>query len=64
MSSKYFNQYGELCQGYYCVRCGETCNMYATGHGEGKCLANFHLVKQLERANPMTGKPHFVARIK
>jgi hypothetical protein len=40
-----------LSQGYYCFRCGQSCNMYAIGHGDGKCEPNPELVKELMELN-------------
>lgn len=40
-----------LRQGYFCYRCGLTCNMMATGHGEGKCEPNPERVKVLLELN-------------
>jgi len=57
----YFNPNGTVSYGYYCKICGVSCNMYATGHGEGKCVQNSKLVSQLDNANPLPGtKPRFV----
>lgn len=50
---------GTLRQGYFCSRCGQTTNMYGSGHQ--LCTSNPKLVEQLTRANPPPGiKPHFV----
>lgn len=38
-----------LAQGYYCFRCGQSCNMYATGHGE--CEPNPEIVEILKGLN-------------
>lgn len=57
---------GTLRSGYFCVNCGQTCNMYAIQHigrvtDTFMCKPNRALVAQLYRANPPTGiKPHFV----
>jgi len=40
-----------LSQGYFCMRCGNTCNMYATGHGTDKCEPNPELVNTLRELN-------------
>lgn len=40
-----------LAQGYFCMRCGMSCNMYATGHGPGQCDQNHELVKTLMELN-------------
>lgn len=63
---RYFD--GTLRQGYYCLNCGLTVNMYGSGHNtldyrvltdEWLCEANPKLVEKLERANPLSGRPHF-----
>lgn len=48
---EYVNANGTLSQGYYCPTCGKTCNMYATGHGTGKCTPNPALVARLNELN-------------
>lgn len=40
-----------LSQGYFCTTCGKVCNMLATGHGEGKCVPNHALVRELRVLN-------------
>lgn len=40
-----------LSMGYYCMTCGGVCNMYATGHGDGKCEPNPDLVAALRSLN-------------
>lgn len=46
-----------LSQGYFCLTCGEVCNMVGTGHGEGKCVPNPTLVKTLEILNDTDRRP-------
>lgn len=38
-------------QGYYCMRCGQSVNMVASGHGPGKCEPNPAYVAQLNELN-------------
>jgi hypothetical protein len=45
-----------LCQGYYCQRCGKSTNMYASGHGEGKCEPNPEYVALLNKLNSPASK--------
>lgn len=40
-----------LAQGYFCYNCGQSCNMYGTGHGPGKCEPNPEYVKVLKELN-------------
>lgn len=49
--SEYRKPDGSLSQGYYCMTCGRTTNMYASGHGVGYCVPNPELVKALNKAN-------------
>jgi hypothetical protein len=52
MPAEHYRPDGSLAQGYYCSTCGASgVNMYATGHGEGKCVPNPELVKKLVEAN-------------
>ena len=51
MPAEHYGPNGELRQGYFCYRCGKSCNMVGTGHGEGKCEPNPELVNQLIKAN-------------
>ncbi len=65
--SEYRYYDGTLRQGYFCVNCGQTINMVATGHyykiskiHAWTCESNPVLVGRLRRANPPPGvKPHF-----
>jgi hypothetical protein len=51
MSAEHMRPEG-LSQGYYCMRCGDGgVNMYATGHGPGKCEPNPELVAVLRKLN-------------
>lgn len=45
------NRPNGLSMGYFCYRCGQVCNMYVTGHGEGKCEPNPELVAKLIELN-------------
>lgn len=45
----HFRENGKLSQGYYCCKCGQPCNMYATGHEN--CTPNPRLVRDLDLAN-------------
>ena len=54
MPAEYMGLNG-LCQGYFCYRCGKTCNMVGSGHGEGNCEPNPRLVLALRRLN--SGEP-------
>jgi hypothetical protein len=38
-------------QGYFCMTCGQSTNMVASGHGDGKCKPNPEYVKQLVELN-------------
>lgn len=49
MSPKYRNPDGTLSQGYFCLRCGCSCNLFATGHE--RCPPDSAFVLQLVRAN-------------
>jgi hypothetical protein len=49
---RYANLQGQMTDGYFCANCGLNCNMYASGHGAGKCKADPKRVKQLRTANP------------
>lgn len=52
MAEEHIRPDGSLAQGYFCARCGAPgVNMYATGHGFGKCEPNPDLVQQLMKAN-------------
>ncbi len=48
---EYRNPNGTFSEGYYCMRCGKSTNMYASGHGEGLCIRNPELVAKLNEAN-------------
>lgn len=50
MSAEHMRPEG-LSHGYFCFTCGGGCNMYATGHGPGKCEPNPELVAQLSELN-------------
>ena len=49
MPMEHLNEHGELCQGYFCVRCGGGCGMY--GHRDKSCTPNRVLVKKLNAIN-------------
>ena len=51
-----------LAQGYYCMRCGKSANMYGTGHGDGLCQPDPEYVKRLNELNTeeMEGKRKFL----
>jgi hypothetical protein len=54
MPAEHYRPYPDgpgLAWGYYCMRCGGVCNMYATGHGEGKCEPNPELVADWKELN-------------
>ncbi len=51
MRAEYKNPNGTWSQGYYCMTCGQTVNMLATGHGKDKCVPNPKLVAELIKAN-------------
>ena len=51
MPAEYRDENGNWRQGYYCSNCGESCNMLATGHHDGKCKSDPEKVKKLHDAN-------------
>lgn len=42
---------GKIRHGYFCTRCGEPCNMLATGHGKDKCEHKPEVVAKLQELN-------------
>ena len=45
-----------LAPGYYCCICGQSANVYGSGHGPGLCEPNPVLVKQLDELNKVKDK--------